>query len=556
MAGSVLRNKYLCAYLSLMESFLFRNKYLFVIATILAVAIAILYVRESQDFDENDFRQLFTVNRGLIGEPESLDHHQFSSDQAAEVLRDTGEGLIALAADGGLVPGVAESWTISDDGLLYRFNIREDASWSNGERITARNFVSTYRSLVDPARAAINANAIQAVKNADEIINGEAEVASLGVSAISDAVLEVELETSTPYFLQLLTHPSLYPVYSSNSNGSGVSRNNRISNGAYILDGWTKGSEITLVKNQRYWNSDNVFFETVKYHIVDEGAEFNRFRAGELDITGTVASGIFSIAQRDYPNELKVSPRLGVYYYGFNLNNPLFTQNLELRRALSLAIDRNLLVEKIVARGEEPAFGWVPPGTFNYESQTISELKLDNQERESLARQQFEAAGYGAKKALKIELRYNESDVQERIALAISAMWREVLGVEVELVSEEFQVLLANIRAQDKTDIFRLSWTGNYNDPQTFLELFESDHPQNLSGYRNTEFDNLIRAAGAEIDMSKRMSILESAERMAIKDHPVIPIYFYVSKHLVSRRIDGWVPNIMDAHLSQYLRVR
>lgn len=243
-----------------MKSYLLRNKYPFSIAVILAIVFAAIYIRQPDVVDGNSVEQLNTLNRGLIGEPESLDHHQFSSDQAAEVLRDTGEGLVALDADGSLIPGVAQSWTISDDGLRYRFNIRRGAIWSNGEKITARDFVSTYRSLVNPSRAAINANAIQSVKNATKILNGEAEIESLGVLAAGDDILEIELESPTPYFLQLLTHPSLYPVYSPVSGEANSSRYLSVTNGAYSVDNWTKGSEISLVKNSNYWNSENVFF--------------------------------------------------------------------------------------------------------------------------------------------------------------------------------------------------------------------------------------------------------------------------------------------------------
>lgn len=523
------------------------------VTALVAIVIAAFYFAGFFHVDENLVDQLSTLNRGLVGEPESLDHHNFSSDQAAEVLRDTGEGLISIASDGDLRPGVAESWTISDDGLSYQFRIRKNSFWSNGARLTAHDFVATYRNLVDPSRAAINANAIMAVKNAHEIITGNADVASLGVRAVDDETLLIHLESPTAYFLQLLTHPSLFPVFLPSGAGISSSPITGISNGAYIIEDWTKGSEISLKKNSKYWDAESVFFKNVRYHVVEEGTEFNRFRAGELDITGTVDSSIFAIARRDFPNELKVAPKLGVYYYGYNFNNPLFANNVNLRRALSLAIDRSVLVTKITGRGEEPAFSWVPPGTHNYEPQVVAELGLGKKERERQARKYFSAAGYGQTNVLEFQLRYNKSDVQERIALAISAMWQDVLGVQVELVSEEFQVLLSNIREQEVTDVFRLSWTGNYNDPQTFLELFESNHPQNLTGYSNPEFDEIIRASRTEVDSAKRRSMLEAAESMALGDYPAIPIYFYVSKHLVRERIKGWAPNVLDIHLSQHL---
>lgn len=528
--------------------------YLLSAIALVATIFIVVALRSPSEVGEIAASDSRVLNRGMIGEPESLRHHYFSSEQAAEVLRDTGEGLIAIGPDGGLVPGVAEAWTLSADGLTYRFRIRDDAVWSDGTSIRAQDFVDTYRALVSPSRGAVSANTLKPVRNAVEIIRGEAAVSSLGVVADDDNQLEIQLVSPTPYFLQLLAHPSLYPVYSHRQINGGTPKDSRVGNGPYVFKEWVKGSEILLQKNPLYWDAANVYFDAVAYHIVDEGAEFDRFRAGELDITGTVTSGIFPVARRDYSDQLKIAPRLGIYYYGFNLSNPVFSDNLNLRRALSLAIDRKLLVEKIVGRGEEPAYGWVPPGTHNYDSQAIADLKLAKEEREVKAKHLYELAGYGPGNVLRVELRYNKSDVQERIAIAITSMWREVLGAEVELVGEEFQVLLENIRSREVTDIFRLSWTGNYNDAQTFLELFESDHPQNLTGYQNREYDRLIRLSRSEVDSDERKQILEEAEQIALSDHPVIPIYFYVSKHLVSRRIEGWKPNVLDIHLSKHLR--
>lgn len=521
------------------------------IGILFAAIVGVGYFESTSKTDAQFDDKSRTLNRGLIGEPESLDPHQISSDQAAKVLRDTGEGLVSIGANGELTGGVAESWEISSDGLVYRFRLRANAYWSTGRRVTAEDFVKSYWLLVDPNRAAVNVSTLGAVANAESIVDGTLHVSALGVKALRDDLLEVRLKSPQPFFLQLLSHPSLQPILGDAEN---LQSHPRPSNGAYILEDWTKGAEITLKKNPVYWGASNVYFETVKYHIIQEGTEFNRFRAGELDITSTVASEVFSVARREFPDELKVASRLGVYYYGYNLKNPLFSENRKLRKALSLAIDRKLLVQNILARGEKPAYGWVPPGVSDYETQTLEELEFDKVTRELEAKRLYKAAGYGPSVNLTIQLRYNTSDMQRRIAVAIAAMWHEVLGVETDLVSEEFQVLLANIRDGIETEIFRLSWIANYDDPQTFLELFESDHPQNLTRYQNPEFDMLLRAAHEEAnDNVKRKSLLEKAERLALSDYPVIPIYFYVSKHLVSDRIIGWSPNVLDIHLSQHL---
>ena len=493
------------------------------------------------------------LNRGLVGEPETLDPHNFTSNQAGYVLRDIGEGLVSNLPNGELTGGVAESWSISPDGLTYTFNLRPDAKWSNGQSIVADEFVGAFRALVDPMNASTNANSLQQVLHAADIIRGKAMVEELGVKALSEHHLQIVLHAPTPYFLQLLTHPSTFPVFGVQSRSENRSIDSNVSNGAYVLSSWEIGSELVLRKNNNYWNVQNVCFERVIYHVVKEDSEYNRFRAGELDVTGTVSSGNYVSAKKNFRKELKIAPYLGVYYYGFNMTNPLFENDRNVRKALSLAIDRELLVEKITGRGERPAYGWVPPGTSTYRSFEPEYSILDKTQREEEARRLYRLSGFGPSNPLKFELRYNVSDVQQRIALAIQSMWLDVLGAEAKLVSEEFKVLLSNIRQRQVTDVFRLSWTGEFNDAVTFLQLFESDDPSNMTGYSNSEYDELMLQARGERDELKRQSILEAAEKLAINDRPAIPLYFYVSKHLVSEKVDGWSSNVLNVHRSQHL---
>lgn len=498
--------------------------------------------------------QQSVLNRGLVGEPETLDPHNFISHQAGNVLRDIGEGLIAYSSDGELIGGVAESWNVSPDGRTYTFNLRRTAKWSNGDNISSKDFVRAFRELVNPVKAASNVNSLQRILNASEIVRGDAPVEMLGVEAISESSLRIHLHTPTPYFLQLLTHPSTYPVFDTDSDSAIGNFTDKVSNGAYLLANWVVGSELLLKKNDYYWNAENVNFDIVVFHIAAEGTEYNRFRAGELDVTDTVSSSSFISAQENFPNQLKVSPYLGIYYYGFNFENPIFKNSPDLRKALSLAIDREILVEEFTRRGEKPAYGWVPPGTSNYSSYESIDLKFDKTAREQEAQRLYRQAGYGPDNPLRFELRYNVSDVQQRIALAIQSMWVTVLGAEPNLVSEEFKVLLSNIRQRRITDLFRLSWTGEFNDAKTFLQLFESDDPSNMTGYSNTKFDELMKLAGSQSDLAKRRLVLEMAEKLAISDHAVIPLYYYVSKHLVSDRVAGWSPSVLDIHQSQHLR--
>jgi len=506
----------------------------------------------------SDSSDSHVLNRGLIGEPESLSPHHFSSNQSASILRDIGEGLVRYDASGALVAGVASSWSISQDGLVYVFNLRNDARWSNGDLVVANDFASAFRSLVTPDVASSNANNAEHILNAPLILRGESMPSDLGVYAEGPHVLKIRLHTQTPFFIQLLAHPSMFPIHQ--SSGSVVAddelRNFGVSNGAYQLSEWVVGSQIVLNRNSDYWNDDRTFFDKVVFHVVAESSELTRFRAGELDVTENVPSTMFKQVQDEYPDELRVAPYLGVYYYGFNLTNSRFADAPKLRRALSLAVDRELLVSKITGRGERAAYGWVPPGFVGYRSQRIDASEMRKHDREALAIRLYEESGFGPDRPLQFELRYNTSDVQQRIALAIQSMWREVLGADVTIVNEEFKVLISNIRAHEITEVFRLSWTGDYNDPQTFLKLFVSSNSSNLTGYSNARYDELMKLASTKVNDLERRTLLEEAESLMLADNPVLPLYFYVSKHLISTRIDGWEDNILDIHGSQYLGVK
>lgn len=504
--------------------------------------------------------QVPTLHRGLPADPESVDPHKARSVQAAEVLRDIGEGLLGYSATGTLVGAAAESWTISDDGLTYTFRIRDTARWSNGDPVTADDFVFSLRRLVDPATAAFYGQAVAAIVNAEKILAGEVPPAELGVAAADPHTLVITLQQPTPYMLSLLTHPSTFPVHAGAlaAHGNEFTRpGNLLSNGAYRLEAWEPSSVLRLTRNEQYWNNAATAIDAVNYHILtQEMTELNRFRAGEIDITGSIPPDSFAQIRAQYGEQMHIAPYLGVYYYGYNLSKPPFAGNRHLRQALSMAIDRETLVEKVTGRGEAPAYSWVPPGVDNYEPIRFSYAELSQQERNAAARRMYREAGYSEANPARIELRYNTSDTQQRIALAVQAMWADVLGVQTTLVNEEFQVLLANMRAAEVTQVFRSSWIGDYNDAHTFLNIMQSGNPSNMPRFANKEFDELMDKAATQVDMHARRLYLEEAERVLLSEHPVVPLYFFVSKHLVSSRVQGWGDNVLDYHYSQHLSLK
>lgn len=485
------------------------------------------------------------LNRAISTDPESLDIHKARSLQAADVLRDLGEGLVSHTATGELTPGVAESWEISDDGLLYTFKLRPDAKWSNGDAVTAGDFVFAVNRLQDPATGAFYAQYMSDVTR---------------LEAVDDHTLLIHLAQPTPYLLSLLTHPATYPMHAGAlaEHGDRFARpGNLVSNGAYTLTSWVPGSLITLRRNEHYWNNANTAIDEVRHLVlVSESTQLARYRAGEIDITSTVPSENFAETRQVYGDQLRIAPYQNVYYYGYNLTKPPFRDNLQLRQALSMAIDREVLVEKVLGRGETPAYSWVPVGINDYVPPVFSYAPLSQDERNQIARRLYKEAGYSAEKPLDIEVRYNTSDTHRAIAVTVQSMWREVLGFEATLVNEEFQVLQSNVESREITQVFRYSWAGDYGDAHSFLSIFLSDSGSNTPGYASEKFDDLMARSSLQADADLRRRYLEEAERLLLEDHPVIPIYFYVSKHLVSPRVDGWGDNFLDYHYSQHLSLK
>ena len=498
-----------------------------------------------------------TLQRGLSSDPETLDPHKARSTQAADILRDVGEGLLGFSPTGKLIPAAAESWEISEDGRVYTFHLREELRWSNGEPVTADHFVAGMRRLVNPKTAAFYAQMLTSIENATSIIVGEMPATTLGVEAPDARTVVLRLAQPTPYLLSLLSHPSTFPVHPGSlaEHGDNFARPGRlVSNGAYQLEGWVPGSLLSLRRNEYYWNNAGTAIDAVNYHvIVNSSSELNRYRAGDLHITNTVPADSFAQVRKEYADELHVAPYLGVYYYGFNLTRPPFRDNLPLREALSMAIDREELTASVTGRGERPAYSWVPPGVNNYTPAQAGFAALGKEEREQLARARYKQAGYGEDKPLQIELRYNTGDLHRKVAVAVQSMWREVLGVEATLINEEFQVLLANMRDAEVTQVFRSSWTGDYNDAHTFLSMLQRDNAANMPRYANDKYEELMTRAAAQVDPDRRRLYLEEAERVMLSDHPVIPLYIYVSKHLVKPEVQGWGDNVLDYHYSQHL---
>mgnify|MGYP001408768448 FL=1 len=500
--------------------------------------------------------QVFRKNNG--SDPGTLDPHRAEGVPASNVLRDLYEGLISEAANGEYIPGVAQSWSISEDGKTYRFKIREEAIWSNGDRVVAEDFVFSLRRSVDPKTLSNYSSMLYPIKNARDVVLGKLPTDKLGVSAENEKTLLIELEEPTPYFVSLLTHSTTYPVHppSVKEYGTSFTRpENMISNGAFTLKDWRIQDYILLERNEKYWDNQSTTLNQVYYYPLDNpDASLRRYRANELDFTDTTPSEQLPWIKKNLKDELKITPYFGSYYYGFNNSKPPFKDNPELRMALSLAVNRTIITDIVLGAGQIPAFTFVPP-VKQYQGKQPEWAKLTQEEREGLARGLYTQAGYSDSNPLSIEIIYNTSENHKRVALAVTSMWKKVLGVETKLRNQEWKVFLETRRLQEETEVFRGGWIGDYDDPYTFSELLHSENEMNHSGYASEEYDALLRSASLKPAGRERTDDLLQAEQIMLNDMPVIPLYFYVSQHLIKPWVFGLEGNVMDHHYSKYVKI-
>ncbi|MFQ5533759.1 MAG: peptide ABC transporter substrate-binding protein [Sphingomonadales bacterium] len=496
--------------------------------------------------------------RGNGAEVESLDIHVAQSVNSSNIQRDLFEGLITESASGELIAGVAESWEVDDTGRVYTFHLRGDARWSNGDPVSAYDFEFGLRRLVDPATASPYAFIVYPIHNAARIAAGDLKnVARLGVKALDDRTLRIRLANPTPYFLGSLTHVATFPVHRKSVQELGsdwVRPGKMISNGAYQLAEWVPQSHITLTKNKHFHDAVNVQIDKVIYvPTEDQAAELKQFRAGELDWTDNVPISQYTWLKRNMPDELHVMPYLGVYYYDINLTDKKF-QDIRVRKALALAIDRSVITGKVTRQYQIPAYSLVPPSTNNYKEVVPSWAELSQNERKKLAIQLMAEVGYTPENPLEVEILYNTQDTHRKIAIAVASMWRKI-GVKTTMRNEEWKVLLTS-RNMSQFEVARDGWIGDYNDPYTFMEIFRSDiGVMNNPRYANTEYDALLDKANQELDLKRRSELMAQAEKILLEEFPIIPIYFYVRPNLIKGYVKGYAETPQWHHYTRWLRI-
>lgn len=501
------------------------------------------------------------LHRGNGGEPQTLDYAHISIDIEGFVVRDMFEGLTIFDANGKIIPGTAESWTVSDDETVYTFKIRDNANWSDGSPVTADDFVFAMRRLEDPKTAAEYANILYPIKNAEKANKGEVPIDQLGVKAIDAKTLEITLERPTPFFLQLLAHYTALPISKANFEKFGdqfVKPGNMVSNGAFKLEAHVPNDTLTVVKNDQYWDAANVKLDKVIFYpIDDDAASVRRFEAKELDLVYNFSADQIERLRGTYGDQVHVTPGLATYYYVFDNREPPYN-DVNVRRALSMAIDRDFLAEEIYAGAQLPAYNMVPPGLEGYGDGPKPDFaELSQIDREDKAIELMKAAGYGeGGKPLEIEIRYNTNANHERVATAVADMWKNTFGAKVSLVNLDVASHYAYLQEGGKFNVARAGWSADYADPENFLALNVSTNVTfNYGKYKNEEYDALMKASYEEQDPAKRMEILKKAEAILMNDQPIAPLMNTANLWLVSSRVAGWGDNPVNEHLSKFLSV-
>jgi oligopeptide transport system substrate-binding protein len=493
------------------------------------------------------------LHRHLTQSPNSLDP-SFSADMPAyAVVDDLFEGLVRLDAAGNIVPGVAERWESSTDGLQWRFHLRPQARWSNGQALTAADFVFSWRRMLDPQTGSRNANELRPIAGAAGILDQAAALDTLGVTAPDALTLEVRLATPTPYFLYLLTNSWLMPLHEPTLREHGnrwTDAVRMVSNGPFILKSTAINGPIALLRNPRYWNAAAVHLAAVTYFpITDTAAATARFLAGDLDITDRFQVDDIPWLQRSLGSQLRMEPQFGTFMLAMQVDRPPFN-DIRLRQALVLALDREIIAGKLLKGLYSPAYGIVPP-LPGYAAVLPEWSRWPDAARHREAQRLYAAAGYSRQRPLDVELWYASTDADtRRILEAAVAMWRMNLGATVRLANEEQRVLQQN-RAIGKHRLFFYSWIGDYPDPISFLGLLAPGSLQNSMRYHSAAYAQALQTGARGSESAMRHAAYNEAERILNADAVMVPVYYYRSRHLLRAQVHGWQGNPMDRHASR-----
>ena len=541
---------------------------------------------------------------GNGSEPQGIDPHIVTGVPEHHILISLCEGLTIANPNGGPnLPGVAESWTISDDGREYIFNLNKNAKWSNGEVMTADDFVWSWKRMLtaslgsqypdmlyylegaeeyhtwmseDDLRETIENKEVELKENDQNDVAGlqklSQELASLknsiknlqpkptfesvGIKAIDDHTLKVNLKSPTPFFIGLLSHYSTWPVHKDtvlkfgeidDRNGEWTRPGNFVCNGPFQLKSWEINKKIVVEKNPHYWDASKVQLNEMHFYPVSNVMTEDRmFQTGQLHLTSTIPSHKCPVYIEENNPDLRIDPYMGQYFYRLNTNNPAL-QDVRVRKALAYSIDRKLIVKKITQCGQKAAYSFTPPGSNGYYPDT--EIPFDP----DLAKQLMIEAGYSDLNPFpKLEILFNTSEDHKKIALVIQQMWKRYLGIDVALVNQDWKVYLSREMIGD-FQVSRAGWIGDYEDPNTFLDLMRPNRGNNKTGWEDPDYDAILQKANSSNNQDERFELLNQAEELLIDNMPIIPLYTYVRAYQLSPDVKGYSPHILDHHHPKFI---
>lgn len=485
-----------------------------------------------------------TLVRNNGSEVQSLDPHKIEGVPESNISRDLFEGLLISDVDGKPSPGVADKWE-NKDFKVWTFHLRKDAKWSDRTPVTAQDFVYSWQRLANPNTASPYASYLQYghIVNIDDIIAGKKPVTDLGVKAIDDHTFEVTLSEPVPYFYKLLVHSSLSPVPKAVVEKFGekwTQPANIVSNGSYKLKDWVVNERIVLERNTHYWDNAKTIINQVTYlPISSEVTDVNRYRSGEIDMTyNNMPIELFQKLKKEIPNEVHVDPYLCTYYYEINNQKAPFN-DVRVRTALKLALDRDIIVNKVKNQGDLPAYSFTPPYTDGAKLVEPEWFKWSQEKRNEEAKKLLAEAGFTAEKPLTFDLLYNTSDLHKKLAIAAASIWKKNLGANVKLENQEWKTFL-DTRHQGNYDVSRAGWCADYNEPTSFLNMVLSDSSNNTVHYKSPAFDKLIADTLKATDDAQRSELYSQAEQLLDKDSAIVPVFYYVNARLVKPWVGGY----------------
>ncbi|MGX4845709.1 ABC transporter substrate-binding protein [Enterobacter cloacae] len=502
-------------------------------------------------------KQELVRNNG--SEPASLDPHKVESDVEFNIISDLFDGLVSVSPAGEIQPRLAEKWE-NKDNTVWTFHLRPGITWSDGTAITAEDIVWSWQRLVDPKTASPYASypGSMLIVYGNEIAEGKKAPDTLGVKAINDTTLEVTLSQPNAAFLAMLAHPSLVPidkVLVGRFGDKWTKPEHIVSSGAYKLSSWVVNERIVAERNPRYWDNAHTVINKVTYlPITSEAADVNRYKAGEIDIVYTVPVNQFAQLKKTLGSQLDVSPQLATYYYEFNTARPPFN-DARVRKALNMALDKDIIADKVMGQGQRPAWLISQPDIGGVKLQNPDYASWPRDKRIAEAKKLLEEAGYNASHPLSFNLLYNTSETHQRIAIAASSMWKKNLGVEAKLQNQEWKTMLDTMHTHN-FDAVRYAWIADYDDASTFLNNFRTGDSQNTTQYSNPEYDQALVNAAKSKTAQERGKFYQQAEDLLGRDVPAIPVYHYVRTHLVKPWVGGFTPDKLGYYYTKDMYIK